>query len=420
MTDVVADPVSATSPDKFLKSGPAEFPGLEPALTRLIGYCQAKRWSGHDPYDALNSRWLPALPILDRRLVRLSLTQLLKRSPVNLRAILRVPPTENPKALGLFLSAFVKLAARNFPGAQENVGCLIERLAQLSSKGDATYCWGYSFPWQTRTDLVPRGAPNLVCTVFAANALLDAFEFTGSAKCLTMAASAARYVNDELYWEQGSVAGFSYPTPTVRTQVHNANLLGAALLCRTARHTRDVSLRDRALKVARHSAGQQKPDGSWLYGESPKQAWVDNFHTGFNLSALRTIAESEPTDEFDAVIARGFEFYRNHFFTTEGIARYYHNETQPVDIHCVAQSLLTLTEFGHLDSTARQQAGLVYRWAMKCMWNETGYFYYRKLRGWTVRTSYMRWSQAWMVLALASVLTSERQKSGNKFQPQPA
>ena len=420
MTDVAADPVSATSQDNVSKSGPNEFPGLELALTRLIGYCRAKHWSGHDPYDALNSRWLPALPFLDHRVVRLSLTQLLKRSPVNLRAVLRVPPTENPKALGLFLSTFVKLAAQNWPGARENVEFLIERLARLSSKGDATYCWGYSFPWQTRTELVPRNAPNLVCTVFAASALLDAYELTGSPKCLAMAASAARYVNDELYWEQGAVAGFSYPTPTMRTQVHNANLLGAALLCRSARHTGETAQREHALKAARHSAAQQKPDGSWLYGESPRQAWIDNFHTGFNLSALRTIAESVPTDEFNTVIARGFEFYRNHFFTAEGITRYYHNKTQPIDIHCVAQSLLTLTEFSHLNNAARQQAALVYRWAMKHMWSESGYFYYRKLRGWTVRTSYMRWSQAWMVLALASVLSSEQQKPGSKFQSQPA
>ena len=41
-------------------------------------------------------------------------------------------------------------------------------------------------------------------------------------------------------------------------------------------------------------------------------------------------------------------------------------------------------------------------WAMKHMWDERGFFYYRVLRFGTIRTSYMRWSQAWMLLALAT------------------
>ena len=38
---------------------------------------------------------------------------------------------------------------------------------------------------------------------------------------------------------------------------------------------------------------------------------------------------------------------------------------------------------------------------MAHMWDERGFFYYRVLRGLTIRTPYMRWSQAWMLLALA-------------------
>jgi len=37
---------------------------------------------------------------------------------------------------------------------------------------------------------------------------------------------------------------------------------------------------------------------------------------------------------------------------------------------------------------------------MNHMWDERGFFYYRCLRLATIRTSYMRWTQAWMLLAL--------------------
>jgi hypothetical protein len=41
---------------------------------------------------------------------------------------------------------------------------------------------------------------------------------------------------------------------------------------------------------------------------------------------------------------------------------------------------------------------------MANMWDERGYFYYRVLRFLTIRISYMRWSQAWMLLALTTLL----------------
>jgi mannose/cellobiose epimerase-like protein (N-acyl-D-glucosamine 2-epimerase family) len=43
---------------------------------------------------------------------------------------------------------------------------------------------------------------------------------------------------------------------------------------------------------------------------------------------------------------------------------------------------------------------------MRHMWDERGFFYYRVLRFGKVRTSYMRWSQAWMLLALSSLVTA--------------
>ena len=74
------------------------------------------------------------------------------------------------------------------------------------------------------------------------------------------------------------------------TRVHNANFLGAALLCRVYKHSGEKKFLEPALKVARYSAAKQHDDGSWDYGESPTQRWVDNFHTGYNLCALRSIS----------------------------------------------------------------------------------------------------------------------------------
>lgn len=407
---VTAEPLlNFSSRDAAAFAETREFPGIEDTLARLIAYGETHRWQGFDPYDALNSRWLTTMPFLNRLPVRLGLTQLVKRSPVNLRGLLRISPTENPKTLALLMSAFVKLASLHWPSADENVVRLAERIEALTSQAPAEYGWGYSFPWQTRTVLVPRGAPNLVCTAFVANALLDAYELTGTNKYLQMAAPAVAYVKDRLYWEADSTAGFAYPVPSARIPVHNANLLGAALLARAARHRGKIDWLYCALKAAHSSVTRQNPDGSWFYGEAPNQRWIDHFHTGYNLWALRTIAKNVPTDEFDPAIQRGFEFYRTHFFTPDGVARYYHNRTYPIDIHCITQALLTLTEFGPAHEPSRRMASQVYRWAMNHLWDEDGFFYYRKLRAWTIRTPFMRWSQAWMILALATILKALRE-----------
>jgi hypothetical protein len=378
---------------------------LKSAVLKFASYCQAEDWAGYEPYDALNSKVFSALRLLDSKIPRLVLTQAFKRSPLNLRSLVLIPKTQNPKALGLFLSAFVKLSSIGVAVEQAYPELMIEKLAALRSQGVPYWCWGYNFPWQTRTVLVPRWAPNLVCTSFAAGGLLDAYEQRGDERYLEMAVSAAEYILNELYWTgSGAVAGFAYPLPSVRNQVHNANFLAAALFCRVYRYTGEEKFMAPALKVARYSAGQQQADGSWFYGEASTQCWIDNFHTGFNLSALRAIGEYAETTEFESHLRRGFEFYRSHFFREDGAVRYFHDQTYPIDAHCIAQSIITLLDLKDLDLENVRLAWSVYRWAMDHMWDERGFFYYRILRTCTIRTSYMRWTQAWMFLALSMLL----------------
>ena len=378
---------------------------LEATILKLFTYCRANDWAGYDPYDAVNSRAFAALPFLNWRLPRLVLTQALKRSPINIRRLLLIPKTQNPKAIALFLSAILKLSSIGVPEPGDFVELMIERLIALRSQGVPHCCWGYSFPWQTRTIVVPTGAPNLVSTTFVGNALLDAYEQRQDSRCLRMAISAAEYILDELYWTEGnSIAGFSYPLPHLRNQVPNANFLGAALLCRVYKHTSEEKFLGPALRVARHSAAKQHADGSWDYGEAPSQRWIDNFHTGYNLCALQSIGRYAETTEFESCGRRGLEFYRARFFREDGAPRYFHNRTYPLDIHCVAQSIITLLLLRDLEPANVPLARSVFQWAMEHMWDERGFFYYRVLRFCTIRIPYMRWAQAWMLLAMSTLL----------------
>lgn len=385
---------------------------LESSVRKLLAYCRTNDWAGIDPYDALNSPAISSLPFLNSRWPRIALTQALKRTPINVRPLLRIPNTQNPKALACFLGGLLKLSNTPLADTEGSIDYVIDRIRVLRSPDTSYWCWGYSFPWQTRKVLVPRFAPNVVCTCFVAGALLDAFEMRQDADCLEMARSAADYIVDELYWADQGACGFAYPLPSVRARIPNSNFLAAAFLARVCRHTGNAKYLAPALSAARHSAARQRPDGGWFYGELPSQQWIDNFHTGYNLCALREVDRYAGTSEFEERIRRGLEFYKANFFTETGAVKYFHDRSYPFDAHCIAQSILTLVTLKDLDSDNLPLANSVLEWAMQNLWDERGFFYYRKLRFLTVRTSYMRWTQAWMFLAMATLFHSARTTPG--------
>src|SRR5579862_4231458 len=75
---------------------------LSAAIHALQDWIEERDYAGHEPYDILNSpllraRWFRPLP------VQWSFIQIGKRGATRLRKMLRVPPSKNPKALGLML-----------------------------------------------------------------------------------------------------------------------------------------------------------------------------------------------------------------------------------------------------------------------------------------------------------------------------
>jgi hypothetical protein len=69
-----------------------------------------------------------------------------------------------------------------------------------------------------------------------------------------------------------------------------------------------------------------------------------------------------------------------------------------------------LINLKHLSEDSIAIAESIFRWAMENMWNGDGFFYYKKFRAHTIRTSYMRWSQAWMLLAMSVLLNDARSR----------
>jgi hypothetical protein len=377
---------------------------LEQSIIRLLDYCKKNNWSGFDPYDGLNSRIFRALPIVQNRIGRLTFIQAMKRSPLNFRRIFLVPKGENPKGLAVFCTALFILSEIGLIKNDDAILQLLKRLVDLKSPNSPYSCWGYNFDWQSRAFFLPKFTPNIICTTFAGNALIDAYNKFADNKYLDMAISAGDFLlnglnitrtNDELC--------FSY-TPIDWGQVHNANLLGAAFLSRLYSITHEKKFLEPACRAVQFSIRRQHEDGSWPYGEDKTQKWIDNFHTGYNLVALKKFSEYSGNTDVMENIRKGFQFYIENLFTDDGIPKYYHDQTYPLDIHSVAYSIVTLVEFKKFDKRNIDLANLIFTWSIKIMQSKSGYFFYQKNRFFKSRIPYMRWSQAWMLLALTTLL----------------
>src|SRR5215469_5368001 len=85
---------------------------LANSLQRLGAWLVERGFAGNDPHDALRSPIVRTLSF-NQRLPGIVWVQLLRRSPVDFRRLLRVPPGHNPKAMGLFLASYVRRYCTN-------------------------------------------------------------------------------------------------------------------------------------------------------------------------------------------------------------------------------------------------------------------------------------------------------------------
>ena len=369
-----------------------------PYITRLKSWVESRDFAGWDPYDAMNSP-LVRLLSLGTKYGRIAWTQFFRKCPINLRPLLAVPKRKNAKALGLFLEAYSKLYS---VGGDEDLRDVIEKvlegLDQTRSRGGSGYCWGYPFEWQSRAALVPAGTPTIVNSSFIGHALLDCHQATGSSRAREMALQIPEFMLRDLNrLETDAGFCFSY-TPIDRNFVHNANMLGASLLMRLGKATANVEWMEVARKSMTYSVTRQRPDGSWPYAETGFQGWIDSFHTGFNLEALRWFVRlGEAPPEWEEAYLKGVAFYAGNFFLDDGTPKYYHDRVYPIDIHAPCEAVYFLSgESGHKELT-----DMVLGWMLRNMWNErAGCFHFRKSRYFTNRIPYMRWSPACGMRAL--------------------
>lgn len=375
---------------------------IKKSTHKLLEYIDKNGFEGYDPYDALIS---PYLRNRKSKFIRLAATVFFRRSPINLRKLLKVKRSINPKGMGLFLTAYSRLYRIKIIESLDKAVDIFDWLCENYSKGYRGYSWGYNFDWQNKTRLLKAWIPSAVGTAYVGHGILDYYDVAKEKKALTVARSACDFiVNDLNRTEKDYGICFSY-TPVEKNIAHNANILAASLLARVYSYTKENLLLDLATKAVDFTIRHQHKDGRWDYSIYP-DTWTSrvqtDWHQGFILdSLLWYVGATKPKDsKYIESIKLGSEFYKKQF-TPEGMGYWRYPRLWPVNIHNQAQGIIT---FSRLDKHIKDSINIAERiagWTIKNLQSPEGYFYYQKHRLFTNKISYIRWGQAWMIYALS-------------------
>jgi rhamnogalacturonyl hydrolase YesR len=385
---------------------------LESSFFKLKDYIEKNNYKGHDPYDALTSP-LFDLPILkSQKLVRFGTQQLVKRLPFNIRSLLLVPKGYNPVTIGLCIQGYGYLISafpENKTDYTEKIKSLLTDLEKMMPNGFSGACWGYDFDWEARHAKIPAFQPTVVATGIITNGLYQAWKITELEVLKNLISDSAAFViNDLNRTYEGDSFCFSY-SPFDEQRVFNASMKGVRLLAQAYSITGNEEYKNLAGQAAAYVMRHQRKNGSWGYSLAKTGGWVDNYHTGYILDCLDEYCKLCNDTTYKEHLDNGFAYYRDHFFESDGRPAFYSNNLYPADCTAASQSIFTLIRFGEIEIAEK-----VASWTIKNMQATNGSFYFRKFKMFTIKTSFMRWSNAWMFASTAQLLSTLSKKEDFK------
>ncbi|MBC8343994.1 MAG: hypothetical protein H8E61_08440 [Bacteroidetes bacterium] len=377
----------------------------------LKQYIEDQRFSGYDPYDTLNSalplskfgKWIPAIA-----------TQVQKRNPVNIRPLLGIQKGRNPKGIGLLLKAYcIRYSLYGEEKDRSIADQLFKWLLENTSKGYSGSCWGYNFGWTNPNGNLPAYTPSVVVTGFVVDGILAYYREFGDKTAIDVILSACEYILNDLpkaVFDEGICIGYTHLS---KGCCYNASLLGAETLAKAYDLTQDKKYLEPAKSAVDYVLSRQKRNGVWNYSYNPEndteRKQID-FHQGFVLTSLINYIDHSGDNRpaITTAIKKGADFYRQHQFYPDGRSKWRYPKEWPVEIHNQAQGIITFSQLAEYDPQYLEFAGKILDFTIEYMQDKRGYFYYQKHPNYTNKISYMRWSQAWMLLAMMELIKNQR------------
>lgn len=379
---------------------------FEIPFEKLRSYLESENFKGYDPYDTLNS------PIKFKyfgKLIPVLALQFQKRNPINIRPLLGVRKEHNPKALGLFLYAYCKLQ-KHYPQKKykKQIEELFDLLKNNYSKGYSGYCWGYNFDWASSGKYISAYSPNIVVTAFIAKGIYEYYQLTKNQEALEILKSIGLFIlNDLPKTETKEGICISYTTLGV-DNCYNASLLAATILAQLYFLTNEEHYKTYALKAVDFVVAKQHEDGHWNYSidENGKERVQIDFHQGYVIDCIDDVMTYCGIENaaYKIAIEKGTAYYRKHQFFESGQSKWRLPKIYPVEIHNQTQGIISFSKMKKLNPEYLDFSKTIANWTISEMQDKKGFFYYRKLKTYTNKISFMRWGQAWMFVALTELI----------------
>jgi rhamnogalacturonyl hydrolase YesR len=376
---------------------------LKESLVKLKAYIESENFKGYDPYDTLLSwvpfkwlgKWGPILAI-----------QFQKRNPVNIRPLFGIKKEINPKAFGLLLNGYSLLYQKDKnPDHLEKMDYFFKWLFENPSIGYQGMGWGYNFPWANPVKYLKPFVPSAVVTGFVCKGVFQYYKATGNDKAKVLLEKAREFILNELpQYQDDSGLSISY-TPVMQDVCYNASLLACEVLVMNYHLNPNESLKTKCINLVNFVVSRQKSDGSWAYSEdieTGRERMQLDFHQGYVIESIYEIMQLLyiKAEKWEQAIAKGLKYYKEEQFFEDGRSLWRLPKEYPVEIHNQSQGIITFTKLSQYDRSYLPFAHRIADYTMNNMQTKDGHFYYHKFETHTHKIPYMRWSQAWMFLAL--------------------
>lgn len=367
-----------------------------------------EEYYGWDIYDTLNSNYIYNLPNPYLQLIAI---QINKFSPINFRPILGIKKGIDLKGISLFSQAYAKLyrLSKNDLYKNELKKTLSIICANSLNGKYGHHCWSsHYFPFiSADKHELRKDNPDIIGTSQAIIALIEGFNVLGDNYLKETAFNAIDFILNNFKIKSYNNYFLKYTLNEKDRIVFNATAQGLEAFSCLLQLKNDTDLKDISNNFADSLISIQSKDGSWpysIYKSSQFRKQLD-FHQGYILDGLLSFLPFYKDQSILlSCLNKGIEFYKNYQFYNDSIALYRYPRRYPIDIHNQAQGIITFSKFSDLNSTHIVTAKKIADWTISNMQGPNGYFFLHRWPFLDNKIPYMRWGQAWMMLAISSLI----------------
>jgi rhamnogalacturonyl hydrolase YesR len=382
------------------------------SLLMLEEWVSGENYIGWDPYDGINNLWLPQIKLFNPY-SQILFIQFNKYSPLNFRKFLSIKKELDTKGLALFIQAYTlmyrKTKKEEFKSKAIKLFKVLMDQSLISIWGN--HCWSshkYPFVGVDKDKLSPH-FPDIIGTANALKAITSLHTLSDGKELNDIIASTRLFLKS-LCAIKKNIIYFLY-TPYSRGKiVPNASAEAIEALSFSLKICFDSEINKICKDVVKSLQELQMQDGSWKYSiySSGRIYQQLDFHQGYMIDGLISSVPLFSPNECKTIetsILKAKVFYKK-MISKEGRCYYRYPKFFPTDIHNQSQGIIT---FSKLYKSFKEPEDLntslnIALWTIKNLQDRKGFFYHQKGKIITNRIPYMRWGQAWMMLALSMLL----------------